>query len=122
MKFKFESNEGNNFYLDDINLYEGAPSNTIVVGLNENMESINNVSLFPNPTDSEINISFNLAQTAKVKVELTDLQGKIIQNSLIHANEGGNLIILPVESLSSGTYFAVLNLNGQKSTYKFVVK
>ncbi len=122
MKFKFESNEGNNFYLDDINLYEGSPSNTIVVGVNENSESFNNVSLFPNPTDSEINISFDMLLSSQMSVELTDLQGKVIQKSIIEAKEGGNLVILPVESLSSGSYFAVLNLNGQKSTYKFVVK
>ena len=85
--------------------------NWVVVGL-----------IFPNPTDSEINISFDVLQSSQMSVELTDLQGKVIQKSIIHANEGGNLIILPVESLSSGSYFAVLNLNGQKSTYKFVVK
>ena len=35
MKFRFEGEGGNNFYIDDINLYEGSSSDDIIVGVEE---------------------------------------------------------------------------------------
>ena len=53
VKFHFEGEGGNNFYLDDINLYTGAPSNTIVLELKED-QSISDLILFPNPVGDEL--------------------------------------------------------------------
>jgi hypothetical protein len=56
-KFEFEGNNGNNFYLDDINIYPGSPSENIVLGLNP-MESIEDLVVYPNPPENEVNLAF----------------------------------------------------------------
>ena len=68
MKFRFESNEGNNFYLDDINLYEGSSSNDIVVGVHSSSNEIDQVELYPkiNPVENNLNIKFFIANTQKI--------------------------------------------------------
>ena len=57
MKFRFEWNGGNNFYLDDINLYVGSASNDLVLGVQETA-TISGVELFPNPVDDELQVKF----------------------------------------------------------------
>jgi hypothetical protein len=55
-KFRFESDGGNNIYIDDINIYSGAPSDALVtVGLDENLQ-LQNAVVFPNPAEDEVNL------------------------------------------------------------------
>ncbi len=122
MKFKFESGEGNNFYLDDINLYEGSPSDNLVVGLNSSEEIFNDVELFPNPTDQDLNIRFSVQSPQKVSFKIKDIKGKEIETHSVFTQQGDNLIIFPTDNISSGAYFVELIANKQKRTYKFVIK
>jgi len=119
MKFRFESDGGNNIYLDDINLYSGSPSDNIVLGVND-MNDIKNVELYPNPTEGDVHIKFNTNLAEKMIVTITDVTGKVISTSQIASKEGNNLIIVPTDGMSSGTYFVKLGYNAK--ALKFVVK
>jgi PKD repeat protein len=121
MRFRFEGEGGNNFYLDDINLYEGNPSDDIIVGFEDRSEEIQ-MNVYPNPTDADINIEFNLLQGQYFTAEIVDITGKVISSHAVQANEGHNVLILDTKSLSQGSY--LIRLNGdQKSAsmpfYKF---
>ena len=119
MKFRFEADGGNNIYLDDINLYSGAPSDNIVLGIHD-LNDISNVELYPNPTEGDIHIKFNAFQSEKFAVAITDITGKLISTSYIASKEGNNLIVVPTDGMASGTYFVKLG-NNIKSL-KFIVK
>ena len=119
MKFKFEGEGGNNIYLDDINLYSGAASDNIVLGIHD-LNDISNVELYPNPTEVDIHIKFNAFQSEKLAVAITDITGKLISTSYIASKEGNNLIVVPTYGMASGTYFVKLG-NNIKSL-KFIVK
>jgi hypothetical protein len=119
MKFRFEADGGNNIYLDDINLYAGAPSDNLVLGVND-LTGINNVELYPNPTEGDVHIKYSANQSEKMIVQITDITGKVVSTSQIASKEGSNLIIVPTEGLSSGTYFVKLGNNSK--ALKFVVK
>ena len=119
MKFKFEGEGGNNIYLDDINLYSGAASDNIVLGIHD-LNDISNVELYPNPTEGDIHIKFNAFQSEKFAVAITDITGKLISTSYIASKEGNNLIVVPTDGMASGTYFVKLG-NNIKSL-KFIVK
>ena len=120
-KFEFTSNGGNNIYLDDINIYSGAPSdNLIVAGIDE--AAFTAVNLYPNPADEELNISFHAINNEKMTIVLTDLTGKTIQTTTIQANEGENLVLLNTSDFAKGLYFVNLLSGTKRTTLQFVKK
>lgn len=120
-KFEFTSNGGNNIYLDDINIYTGAPSdNLIVAGIDE--AAFTAVNLYPNPADEELNISFHAINNEKMTIVLTDLTGKTIQTTTIQANEGENLVLLNTSDFAKGVYFVNLLSGTKRTTLQFVKK
>lgn len=120
--FRFEGEGGNNFYLDDINLYAGAPSNEIVLGLNESIESFNDLSLYPNPTDGELNVSFSAIKNKDMQFQVLDITGKIIQNNQINAAQGTNLVLLDTQKFAAGSYFLKVMSDDHFKTLPFVIK
>jgi len=121
VRFRFEGEGGNNIYLDDINLYDGSPSNEIVTGLSE-QAFISQLEMFPNPADDELNVSFNLPSSDDLIISIVDLSGKAIQKHLIKAKGGKNLAMLNTQELAAGMYqLLIQSSNGQK-TLPFIVK
>ena len=119
--FKFEGEGGNNIYLDDINLYNGSPSNEVVTGVVEH-SSISQLEMYPNPADDELNVSFDLPNTDDLTILMVDLTGKIIQKHLVKAKEGKNLVMMNTQELAAGMYqLRIVTSNGQK-TLPFIVK
>ena len=108
MKFRFEGEGGNNFYIDDINLYEGSSSDDIIVGVEELGASIN-MSVYPNPTEADVSVEFHLNTAQKMTAQIIDVRGKVIETHLLHANEGKNILILETNQLSQGSYTIKLN-------------
>lgn len=118
-KFGFESNGGNNIYLDDINIYAGPPSETIVLGVEEN-SILEDLSLFPNPSEDEINVRFNIANSQSLELITTDITGKVIETRPINAVAGTNLIMMDVANFAQGVYFLNLRSSGLNKTLQFV--
>ena len=121
-KFRFEGEGGNNFYLDDINLYAGSSSNEVVLGLNQFNESINDLSLYPNPTDGELNVSFSASKNKDMQFQVLDITGKIIQNNLVNAVQGSNLVLLDTQIFAAGSYFLKIISDDHFKTLPFVIK
>jgi PKD repeat protein len=121
-KFRFESDGGNNIYIDDINIYSGAPSDALVtVGLDENLQ-LQNAVVFPNPAEDEVNLRFSAATGQTVKVYVTDLVGNVVSNYTIQANQGDNLVLISTESFAAGMYLIRLAETNASQTLQFVVK
>lgn len=118
-KFEFEAGGGNNFYIDNINLYQGAPIN---LGLNENSSTLNDVVLYPNPANEEINVSFSVVSPENALIEIQDVTGKVSQAHNILAAEGSNLVMMDTSKLASGIYFMKINVGGNQQTVQFIVK
>lgn len=119
-KFEFESDGGNNFYLDNINLYQGTPSDDIVLGLNE--LEISNTLLYPNPTDGELNIEFHLSHAEQTQLSIVDITGKLLQTYTVAGESGKNLAFMDVNELSSGVYFLTIEIQGSSRQLRFVVE
>lgn len=120
-KFEFEGNNGNNFYLDDINIYLGSPSNDIVLGLSEAGE-IADLSVFPNPTDEDLNVTFSSPVAQQATLTVRDIAGKLLQQNTVNAASGSNLVMLGMDSLAAGTYFVTVNLGENQKTLQVTVK
>ncbi len=117
-KFHFESDGGNNLYIDDINI------NGFAVGLNENaIGSAAGLSVHPNPANEQAWIVLNMIEAASVKIAVMDLLGQevaVVRNGPIGA--GDHRIELPIGGLSSGIYFVRLESVGSTEAVKFVVE
>ncbi len=122
-KFKFESDGGNNIYIDNINIYPGGPSNEIVtvLGLKEN-EAFSNLSIYPNPGSDEVNLSFDVNNSQTVEIAFTDITGKVVSNQFINAIAGKNLVMMDVNTLSRGMYFVTIKSEGSQKAIQFVKK
>lgn len=125
-KFTFEGGGGNNFFLDNINIYAGGPSEELVdgtsgVGLAEE-QNIKNLQLYPNPTDEELNVKFMLNSAEKILIKIYDLTGKELSSNKINGAVGTNLVMLDTKKLSSGSYFVEIETNGYKEVRQFMIK
>jgi hypothetical protein len=121
-KFRFESDGGNNIYIDDINIYPGAPSDQIVTAGVEEGTQLQNAMVYPNPADEEVNVRFTALSGQTVNVYVTDLMGNILAKHTINANQGDNLVMLSTETLASGMYLIRLAEGTTGQTLQFVVK
>jgi hypothetical protein len=120
-KFEFEGQGGNNFYLDDINLYAGPPSNTNVLGITEEGE-ISELSVYPNPTDAELNVRFSVSSNQITLLSIQDITGKIASKYVVNAASGSNNVIMDTENLAAGVYFISINAGEITKTLQFVKK
>jgi PKD repeat protein len=124
-KFQFNGSGGNNIYLDDINLYKGAPSDVLVTefaGIAEETSNLTEVEVYPNPTEGELNVHFSVPANEAVEIQIQDITGKIAQNNFIKAKTGSNLVLLDTSKLSSGVYFIKMQFANTQKTIQFVVK
>jgi len=102
-------------FLDDFANYVFFPASALGV---KDVEFEGTFDLYPNPTQSESQISFQLPETEKYNVVVYGLDGKIISSNQLSGTSG--TYRLPV--LSSGVYSVALEQNGSKVvTRKWVV-
>jgi PKD repeat protein len=121
MRFRFEGEGGNNFYLDDINLYAGAPSNTVVLGMNDEA-SFSNPVLYPNPANEEVHVSYHSQDVDDVNVSVLDLNGKVLQNYFIKSNSGQNMVMFDIQALAQGSYMVKLSSTKGQIILPFIKK
>lgn len=118
-KFEFESDNGNNFFLDNINIYEGTPSDSIIGGLED--ISISDLKLYPNPAESEINVAFGLNAAQVTNLNTVDPSGKVVLQRAVNGQAGSNLVFLGVNHLEAGVYFLQIEAENAKQTLRFVI-
>jgi len=67
------------------------------------------VALFPNPASHEVNVTITTAIDGKVKWQLIDNAGRIVNHSSITAKKGNNNLVINLNRLSTGTYFLIVS-------------
>lgn len=92
------------------------PPNCTVISVNE-LEKQQNFSLYPNPTVSELTISFNQQVNSTVNISVLDILGKVLLAKEINEL---NKVILNVSELESGVYFVKVESNGKSAVQKFI--
>jgi hypothetical protein len=93
--------------LDDFIVYDDA-----IIGVDEVSADVEILSVFPNPTTSNINVQFALNTPSQVEFIVTDATGRTIY--FIPASSYGtqmNHVVVPVEKWAKGTYQVLLRSN-----------
>ncbi len=81
------------------------------------------VNIFPNPVQSDANVSFNLASKQPVTLLVTDIAGKTVKRfELESTTEGNNNFSFDCSDLNSGVYILSLRSGNAVQNSKFIVK
>lgn len=118
-KFTFNSKGGNNLFIDRICTGSCDDLSTI-----DDLESIINFTVSPNPMKETTTIGFNLTNSAKVNMEIYDILGRkvyTIANELL--NKGDQKFSINRAQLkSNGIYLVKLQIGDQLITKRVVVQ
>lgn len=80
------------------------------------------LKIFPNPTSTNLNVSFNLPQADDIGITLYDLQGKVVlEKKLGVTAEGKHQQILDISALTNGVYVCRIS-GGNNSVTKQIIK
>jgi len=118
-KFEFKSGGGNDLYIDDINLGNGS------VSVKE-FSKVANFSIYPNPTKSSAQISFNLIEDVNsLSIKVRNAVGQEV-TSVIDAQAFSSgkytLKIDEERKLASGIYFVQFNADDNVKVQKLIVQ
>jgi hypothetical protein len=114
VKFKATSAYGNNLFVDDINITQGAVS---VTEVNQNVA---NLRIHPNPVRNRMNVAFN-SESEVANILIRNLQGQVVQSISENTVKGANVIEINTTAISAGVYFLTIASETTISTQRFVV-
>ena len=115
VKFEAISANGNNLYIDDINIFASP------VGVPENNSALAYISVSPVPATVPVNIDFSLSRTSHVAIDICDMQGRnLLTLANTDFNPGQHQLSIN-EQLPGGIYMIRMNADGIVTTKKFVV-
>lgn len=79
------------------------------------------VSVYPNPTQNTVTISYPCISTGQLQVKITDVAGKVLYTESVACTEVGVVQhVVDMSSFTSGVYFADLTMNEQHVVKKLV--
>ena len=120
IKFELTNANGNNIYLDDINI-KGTPLSTHIDDV-----SANNLDLgvYPNPAHDKSIVTFNLLEKAKVSVALVDILGKSVSTLADNQQLQGGTYKYPFNTneMAPGIYFVKLLVDDRLFVHKVLVQ
>ncbi len=119
VNFQFEADGGNNFFIDDINIYSGPPSE---LSVSDEMVALTDLSIFPNPADAEVNVRYHVSNNEKTEIEIVDVLGKTVAFHPIQSQMGENLVMISTSDLRAGVYMVKVTSNGVQQTKRLVIK
>jgi PKD repeat protein len=116
-KIEFESDKGNNIYLDNINL-------DVNVGIDENNFSPLDFSVYPNPTTNSATVKYELSTQQNMILTLKDVLGRELCVLDKGSKQAGShsLNISGGQLNSKGMYFVCLSNGVTSYTQKIVVQ
>ena len=90
----------------------------------DNFDEENSLTIYPNPSESEVYINFSLAEPSDVGISIINFTGQtVLQNSdKKKLDSGSHTIKVPVDSLSKGVYLARIKINNRVLVRKVVIK
>jgi hypothetical protein len=93
----------------------------ILVGIDE-LESVSNVSIYPNPSTDVMNVSFNSLQAGKLNVRIIDAVGRVVSSTTHSNGTGSQTFSMNVENLAAGIYQVEFEMEGKKATRKVIIE
>ena len=92
-----------------------------VVGIEE-YKNIEDVMVYPNPTNGMVNIMFSAIKSSKLNYTVKDVSGKAVLTNTVNTQIGNNnfIIDLAKQNISKGVYFVELKVDNEVITQKII--
>lgn len=78
--------------------------------------------VYPNPTSNVLNLQLDVQTASDYKLQVLDLQGRVVMAQHEHLNTGIQQIQLQLGQLNAGTYFVQIGSDFNRQMYKVVVQ
>ena len=91
------------------------------VGVKESFE-YDNLNIYPNPTNGQLNISFDIEKTENLEVQLINISGQIIQKDIINGFSGHYKNNFDLSNQAKGVYILSIISDKGKVDKKVVLK
>lgn len=96
-------------------------SSSASIAVNGGQTSVSDMTLSPNPTNGNLNLTVTAQGNANEQIIVTDLLGRTVMQENVNVIEGMNNFNLDVSSLSSGTYILILkDGNNHMTSMRFI--
>ncbi len=114
-KFVFESEGGNNMYIDNINIFPASQLNLI-----ENTQ-IQLVNLYPNPTNNLTTLNFISAQNQNITINVYNGLGELVK-TIYNGNAvvGSNQFDIETSTFEKGIYYINIKGDNVSKTIKLI--
>ena len=99
--------------------FDGRQKHSAIRQVNRQIES--DLILFPNPAKDILFASLTSEKTEPVKIEIFDIQGRLVRIQDENVNRGENRLNVKLGHLESGTYIFNITSNSQTIQSRFVV-
>jgi hypothetical protein len=116
VKFRTTSDNGNNLYIDNVNLSQ--PS---TMGVTKNNKNLASISIFPNPTKGETNLKINSTVAANANITVVNALGQVVYTKQSSLNVGINMVQIDVKEFASGLYNVIIESNNSTTSKKITV-
>ena len=117
VKFEFISDQGNNIYIDDINI---ANPNSV-----QEFSALSSLQLYPNPAKEQTTLKLDLNKKVdNAEIVLLDVVGKKVAD-ITNGNKivkGNYTFTIETVNLPAGIYFVQVTLDGEKVIKKLMVQ
>ena len=81
----------------------------------------NRLTVYPNPVSEQLTVEFAVAEATDIQLIITDINGRMIQQQTIAANQGLQSTIIEVNNYAAGYYLLHILTDSERLTQKFVV-
>ncbi len=109
---------GLNYYRLKMMDKDGEFSYSLVRTINESISFV--VSIYPNPVQNKLNLSFNSDKAEEVQVVVVDNGGKVVAEQQVEIVAGASTQGINVSGLSSGEYYVRVVSSGGEMEQRFV--
>ncbi len=108
--------------IDDF-CFEQVTSPCAIVSVQEPGAKLNRIELYPNPSQGEVSLKFELPSDGDFQLALTDVSGRVVwEKAYGEIAAGQHTISENFQDFNSGIYFLRVNFNGQSQVQKFILK
>ncbi|MDO9000111.1 MAG: T9SS type A sorting domain-containing protein [Bacteroidota bacterium] len=115
VKFKTTNDNGNNLYIDNINL------SVLPLGVTKNSRDDSNISLYPNPANNGTTVKIKSDNASISNVKIINVIGQIIYLKQVVLNPSSNHLYIDTSDFDNGVYFVVIDSGKSSSIKKLII-
>ena len=94
----------------------------VAADINDVFSALEIIELFPNPASDQLNISYNLNASTKIRISILDKIGRtIIESKSESKNVGNHISTIDIKHFAKGAYLVQLQTNRSMVTKRFII-